>query len=94
MAIIDEKKLQCSLCGKVIDSQDEAIMFPNFLRNTHPLAKFSDAVVHKRCFQECAERANVELLLSRFKELMANAPLNCTLEEYESWLSEKMREVE
>lgn len=94
MAIFMAGKSRCPICGKVIDSIDEAIATPAFLKNTHPLAKFSDAVLHKQCFAEAPEREDVERLLSRFKEVMAGGPRTGTVAEYESWVKGAMREFE
>jgi hypothetical protein len=58
------------------------------------MAKFSDAVLHRRCFEECPEREEVARLLARFKKVMADAPHNNTLADHEFWVKEAMREFE
>lgn len=92
MALLLPGKTVCSLCGEVIVARDDVVATPPFLESTHRLARFSDAAFHRRCFEEAAEHAEVENLLMRFKEKMATGPR--TLEEYESWLKDSMRDSE
>jgi len=63
-----------------------------FLKTTHRLAAFSDAAFHKRCFAASGDQAEVDRLLARFKEKMASAPTS--LEEYETWVKDAMKEFE
>ena len=83
MALFSSGKSICPLCGRIIEHLDDAVATPAFLRGTHRLAIFSDAVFHKECFDRCQERKEVDQLLSRFKEKMKEAP--STLAEYEKW---------
>lgn len=94
MAILITGKSRCLLCGQVIASSDEVVATPAFLKREHALARFSDAVFHRRCFNESPEHDEAERLLARFKEVMAAAPPKSTLAEYESWLAQAMRDFE
>ena len=45
--------IRCSLCGRAIQSADDAVMFSPFVSNqADPLYVFNDAVVHVACFRE------------------------------------------
>ena len=90
MALLIRGKSACPLCGKVISENDEVVATPALLKSTHPLAAFSDAAFHQECFAAHPDGAEVEQLLARFKEKMANAPTS--LEEYEAWIEDAMRE--
>jgi hypothetical protein len=94
MALFTSGKTQCSICRNVIASCDEVIAFPPFLKNTLQLAKFSDAVFHWRCLEECPEKETVLQLLSRFREIMSSRPTNLSMEEDEMWVRQAMQRFE
>jgi hypothetical protein len=94
MALFMSGQTQCAICRRVIASREEAFATTAFLKNTHPLAKFSDAVFHRRCFEECPERNAVLQLLSRVQEVMSRRPTNLSMEEDEAWVRQAMQEFE
>ncbi|NMN04859.1 MULTISPECIES: hypothetical protein [unclassified Novosphingobium] len=51
MAIVVRGKTECSVCGDVIAGSDDIVMFPHFIWDeAHPLWRFSDSAMHRRCF--------------------------------------------
>ena len=53
MAIVLRGKTDCSLCGSLINSANEIVMFPHFIwDNAHPLWRFSDSAMHQQCFAD------------------------------------------
>jgi hypothetical protein len=90
MALFFAGKSKCPLCGKTIEASDDVFATRAFLRNTHRLARFSDAVFHRQCFECCSERIDVERLLTRHEEIMRDAP--STLKEYEKWAAKAFEE--
>src|SRR5437773_8578740 len=87
MALLIRQKTVCPLCGRVIDADAEIVSTPAFLETSHRLARFSDGVFHRGCFDESIERAKVEQLLAEFKVALSSGP--ATLEEYEAWIKER-----
>ena len=92
MALVMLGRSICPLCHSVLDKCDDVVATPAFLRSSHRLALYSDAAFHQTCFEQSGDRRDVETLLARFRDKMANAPN--TLEAYESWLSTSMTEFE
>lgn len=92
MALLIRGKSACPLCGTVIGNDDEVVATPAFLKASHRLAAFSDAAFHSRCFGAAPENAEVEQLLTRFKDKLAAAPTS--LAEYETWIKDAMKEFE
>lgn len=92
MALLIRGKTICSLCGNPIAENDEVYATPAFLKPTHRLGLYSDAAFHSHCFAATADRQEVERLLERYKSVMASAP--DSLEEYEVWIQDALREFE
>ncbi len=56
MAIVFRGKSECSLCGAVMAVSDDIVMFPHFISDkAHPLWRFSDSAMHRRCFADWSE---------------------------------------
>jgi len=92
MGLLIRGKTVCKLCGDVIGGDAEVVAFPAFLKPSHRLARFSDAVFHRQCFEECRERREVEQLLEEVKAALAGGPT--TLDEYEAWAKERIEEMQ
>jgi hypothetical protein len=92
MAIFVAGKSECALCEQVIERREDAVATPAFLRDTHPLYQYSDAVFHRACFAQSPDRGEVERLRQRYEEVMRTAPTD--LGEYERWLGGAMKEFE
>lgn len=60
MAIIIEGKTRCMLCGHVLARGETIVAYPAFLHPSHPLGAYSDAAMHRRCFDRAPERDEVE----------------------------------
>lgn len=86
MALIILGKTVCFLCGKPLMEGDDMVAFPAFLKNTHELGRFSDAALHRMCFERAPQRQAVEALFCRFEAIWESRPRELkTLEEIESW---------
>ena len=92
MPIVQWGKTACGVCGKPVFQDDASVSTPAFLQQTHPFWRYSDALFHQICFENSPDRAELERLLSRYKELRSQAP--DTLEAYEAWARQAMREFE
>lgn len=90
MAFFLPGKTDCAICGKAIFRAEDAVGTQAFLRPSHPLAKYSDAVFHRDCFEHSPDRPQVEALVSRWKDVMRQAP--STLDEYEKWVANASKE--
>jgi hypothetical protein len=84
MALFLEKKSECQICGRLIETSDELKMFPAFLGTSHPLHRYSDGLFH-RCFEASPDREEVERLFARFRHIWDHRPSNMTMEEVEVW---------
>jgi hypothetical protein len=68
MALYFSGKSTCALCGEVIQKDQGVIGYPAFLRPTHRLWKYSDAVFHAACHEDWPDRAEFEALYREFKD--------------------------
>lgn len=50
MALVISGFTKCPICGNVIDTGQEIVAFQAFASRTSPLWVFSDAALHKSCF--------------------------------------------
>lgn len=95
MGLLVRGKTRCQICGKRINKDEPAVSFPAFLKNTHPLSRYSDGVFHQRCFDACPEKQAVEALYSRFQEVWATRPKDFkNKEEIEAWGKSALTEFE
>jgi hypothetical protein len=86
MALVIRGKSTCGLCGNIIQEIRGTISFPAFLKSTHPLANYSDAVFHKECFQQSPYRQKIELLYQQWQEIWNSRPKDLkTIEEMDAW---------
>lgn len=92
MAIFVAGKSECALCGRVIERHEDVVATAAFLRQSHALARYSDAVFHRACFGGSPYRSEVERLYDRYKEIMRGAPTD--MADYERWAVEATKEFE
>jgi hypothetical protein len=86
MALLIRGKTKCPLCGDTIEHDQEVAAFPAFLPSGHPLGTFSDAALHKTCFQQDARSEAVGQLYHRYREIWDSRPKDLkTVEEIEAW---------
>jgi|SwirhisoilCB2_FD_contig_51_1937186_length_1521_multi_3_in_0_out_0_2 hypothetical protein len=86
MALLVPGQTHCMICGLIIEKEDPTVMFPAFLKNTHPLARYSEGIFHEHCFNASPDKAAVEHLYSKFREIWANRPTHLkTKEEIDAW---------
>ena len=86
MALLISGKTRRPICGEVIASESETASFPAFLRPTHPLFKYSDAVFHATCFAHSPDRDTVERLYQRYRVIWENRPKDIpSVAEIEAW---------
>jgi hypothetical protein len=58
MALLIRDKTVCSICGEIISSSDDVVMTSHFIRDQDdPLWRFSDSVIHRKCFLSWEHRA-------------------------------------
>ena len=90
MAIFIPGKTTCVICSELIDLVGDAVAMPPFLRNTHPLWRYSDGIFHKKCFEQSHDRDEVVRLFQLCEEIMKDAP--SSRKEYERWVKEAFSE--
>lgn len=74
---------------------DDIDGFPEFLKPTHPLARFSDAAFHKACWEKAPERAAVMEVYGRYLAIWATRPNELTsLDEIDVWAREAFKDFE
>ena len=59
MAIVLRGMSKCSICGVVIQEDDEIVATTHFISNENdPLWRFSDSAMHKPCFLDWEHKDN------------------------------------
>ena len=92
MALIISGKSTCQLCGGVLAESDDLIAFPGFLPAAHELFVFSDAALHRRCFERDPRAAPVNALYARFRTIVDARPKGLkTVEEMDAWASDAFK---
>ena len=75
MAVVIIGKSECHICGKVLESSEDIVLFPPFIANMlDPLYIFNDAGVHMRCLEK--HPLGQQALLYRDKDISATRPEN------------------
>src|SRR5215471_19281755 len=74
MAIIITGKSACALCGQTLLAEQEIVDTPRFIADRNdPLWRFSDAAMHRTCFDAWEHRAEFvakyEQVLEEFRRL-------------------------
>jgi len=62
MAIIIIGLSKCSICGEVINENDEIVSWKDFLDKNHKLLQFSDSGMHSNCFRNWEYKNEFEFL--------------------------------
>jgi len=93
MALVLRGETRCVFCGRPL-MVDEAIDgFPEFLKPSHKLARFSDAAFHTNCYAKAPERAALEEVYGRYRAIWQSRPANLTtIEETEAWQREAFKD--
>lgn len=76
MAIVVGGKTKCSVCGHIIAGSDDIVMFPHFIWDeAHPLWRFSDSAMHRRCFADWDQAERFQSIYNEtWPEIMPNHP--------------------
>lgn len=86
---------KCGICNETIQANAETRSFPAFLKPTHPLYRFSDAVFHRSCFDMSPDRDEVNRLLTRFREIWDSRSIGLeTVEEINACGNDSFKEFE
>lgn len=93
MALFIVGETKCAICGRSINTEAEAALFPAFLRPGHRLHRFSDGVFHLSCFNAWADREEFARLLSKFQYIMSTRPKGVSLEVAERWAVDAFRSM-
>lgn len=73
MALIFIGRSKCAICDSTIESADGCVATSPFVTDPDdPLWRFSDAVMHRRCFLGCADR---ESIVRRFNQAKSSCIL-------------------
>jgi len=95
MALVLRGETPCVVCGRALLVDDEIDGFPEFLKPSHPLARFSDAAFHTTCFAGAPERAAVMEVYGRYLAIWAKRPDDLTTaEETAAWAREALKDFE
>jgi hypothetical protein len=86
MGFIFWGKTRCPLCKVILAEDDETIGFTAFIPNTHALARFSDCVMHRNCFEIDPQSKLVVYHYARYKKIFDSRPLGLkTMAEIDAW---------
>ena len=84
---------KCSICHEVIEKSEDLMGFPAFIPYDHKYGLFSDAALHKACYEKHPDREAVDGLLAAYKMILNSRPRNLkTLEEMEVWSREAFKD--
>jgi hypothetical protein len=68
MAIVITGKSTCALCGETLLPKQEIVGTPHFIADRKdPLWRFSDAAMHRTCFDEWEHRAE---FVARYEQVL------------------------
>lgn len=85
MALIFNES-RCASCGQPLGNDRKIVAFTAFLPKWHRLWRFSDGVLHRKCYELLPERGELERLYSRFQEIWDSRPKELTsIAEMEEW---------
>ena len=71
------------------------VVFPAFLKESHPLAEYSDAAFHKECFDKSPDAQEVNRLFEKYNQIWENRPKNIeSREDIDSWGKSAFAEFE
>jgi len=88
-------RTKCLICKNVIEKSDDAVGFPALLKAGHRLHSYSDSALHRECFAASPDKAEVERLYSRFRQIWDERPKGVkTLDEIEEWGKSAFKELD
>ena len=86
MALLFPGKTRCGICHEIIEDDDNVVGFRAFLRQSHPLWKYSDGVFHQECFNRSPDREAVERLYKKYHEIWESRPRHLKkIEDMKAW---------
>lgn len=68
-------KTTCALCSAAITEEADKIAFPEFLPEGHHLRQYSNAVFHRKCFNEWQRRDEFLEIFERWKRIYRERPM-------------------
>jgi hypothetical protein len=74
MALWFSGRSECSICGLVLNSDQDVIGHPHVLPPDHPLWRFSDSAMHRICYERWEHHDYFESVLLKYKELFESRP--------------------
>ena len=93
MALVLRGETPCLLCGRPLMVDEEIEGFPEFLKPTHKLGRFSDAAMHSDCLKRSPERAAVAEIYERWLAIWATRPGDLTSpEEIAAWARDAFKD--
>lgn len=93
MAIVFIGFSKCSICHEVIEKSEELTGFPAFIPYDHKYGLFSDAALHKACYEKHPDKPEVDNFYTAFRMIQNSRPQNLkTLEEMEAWSREAFKD--
>ena len=90
MALVFLGKSKCSICGLVLESNQDVTGLPHLLPPDDPLWKFSDSAMHCACYEHWEHRIDFESIVHKHRELLEQRPahLNLSVEEIKALSTE------
>jgi hypothetical protein len=79
MALIFRGKSTCSLCGLVLETDQDIVGLAHVLTPDHPLWRFSDSAVHESCYQHWQHREYFESVVRKNREIWNSRPARLQL---------------
>lgn len=77
---------KCAICNEVIEASDESTGFPAFVPYDHKYGLFSDAALHKSCYEKHPDKSEVDAMYMAFRMIFDSRPKNLKkLDEIEEW---------
>jgi len=84
-------KTLCGICGQVVQTDDDAVVYPSFVPPAHPLHRFSDGVFYRWCLEADADGQDVIELYRRYNQhLKARPPYSdkrAVQQWYDDWVA-------
>jgi hypothetical protein len=92
MALTFRGQSTCQLCGGVLAESDDLVAFPAFLPAAHELFAFSDAALHRKCFEQDPRAARIEALYAKYRTIWDARPKDLkTVEEMDAWVADAFK---
>jgi hypothetical protein len=91
MALVIRGKTTCSVCGLILEPNQDVVGFPHFLPPDHRLWRFSDSAMHNSCYEQWEHHDYFGTVLRKRTKLWDDRPahLKLTAEEIEALSAEK-----